>query len=63
MYLAPFEQDNYVINCYDPEGALIGTITREHDPIPKTQEEVQEEKDFIAFTLSSNEGGNPNFNG
>jgi len=62
VFVAPFDNDNYTIYCYDADGSLAGTITKEHTPIPKTEEEIQEEVDFIAFTLSSGEGGNPEFN-
>ena len=62
VYVAPFDNDNYTIYCYNADGSLLDTITREHTPIPKTPEEIQEEIDFIAFTLSSGEGGNPDLN-
>jgi len=62
VYVAPFDSDNYTIYCYNADGSLFSTITREHTPIPKTPEKIQEEIDFIAFTLSSGEGGNPDFN-
>ncbi|MCP4648399.1 MAG: hypothetical protein GY852_11830 [bacterium] len=62
VYVAPFDEDNYTIYCFSDTGSALGTITAEYTPVPKTPEEIQEEKDFIAFTLSAGEGGNPNFN-
>lgn len=62
VYVAPFDNDNYTIYCYNADGSLFATITKDHTPIPKTMEQIQEEIDFIAFTVSSGEGGNPDFN-
>ncbi len=62
VYVSPFNEDNYVVNCFNADGSLIGTITKEHTPIPKSPEEIQEEQDFIAFTLGAGEEGNPDMN-
>ena len=62
VYVCPFDKDKYIINCFNADGSVYGIITEEYTPIPKTEEEIQKEKEFIAFTLSSGEGANPNLN-
>lgn len=61
-YVAPFSEDNYIIYAFTADGEEIGTITKEYLPVPKTPDEIQEEIDFIAFTLGAGEEGNPDLN-
>ncbi|MCK5132282.1 MAG: 6-bladed beta-propeller [Candidatus Sabulitectum sp.] len=62
VFVSPFNEDNYSIQCFRGDGSTIGTITREHMPIPKTEEEIQEEKNFVVFTLGGNSDNNHGFN-
>ncbi len=62
VFVCPFNEDSYSIQCFNGDGTQIGTITREHTPEPKTDEEIQEEKDFIVFTLGGNSDNNHGFN-
>lgn len=62
VYVSPFDGDNYSILCLNPDGTSSGTITGDYSPVAKTAQEIQEEKDFIEFLLTSSEGGNPNLN-
>lgn len=62
VFVCPFNEDEYRIQCFNPDGTSIGTISREHVPVAKTAEEIQEEKDFIVFTLGGNSDNNHGFN-
>ncbi len=59
VYVAPFNEDNYEILCFNSDGSSAGSITMEHTPVPKTPQAIQEEKDFIEFFLRASEGDNP----
>lgn len=62
VYTSPFHGDGYSIQCFEADGTPIGEITRDYTPIPKTDSEIQSEKDFIEFFLRAGEGNNPNLN-
>ena len=62
VFVCPFNEDNYSIQCFNGDGSLTGTITMEHTPVPKTEEDIQEEKDYIVFTLGGNSENNHGFN-
>ncbi len=62
VYVSPFHGDGYVIQCFDADGTSAGEITAEYTPVPKTEEEIQGEKDFIEFFLRASESNNPNLN-
>lgn len=62
VFISPFNEDVYNIQCFNSDGSLIGNISREHTAVPKTEEEIQEEKDFIVFTLGGNSDNNHGFN-
>ncbi len=62
VYVSPFDEDNYTILCFNADGSATGTISGEHTPVAKTPEEIEREKDFIAFTLGFSEGVDNGFN-
>lgn len=62
VYVSPFHGDGYIIQCYNPDGSSAGEITADYTPVPKTEEEIQSEKDFIEFFLRAAESNNPNLN-
>ncbi len=62
IFVSPFNEDNYSILCYEPDGSSAGTITADYTPVPKTEEEIQAESDFIEFFLRTSESNNPNMN-
>ena len=62
IYVSPFNEDNYSILCYEADGTSAGTITADYTPVPKTDEEIESEKNFIEFFLRNSESNNPNFN-
>ncbi len=47
VYRAPMTSEGYTIECYQPDGTLLMTIERDYEPVPKTPEEIEEEKAFV----------------
>jgi hypothetical protein len=47
VFLAPMSPEEYVVRGYEPDGTLFLTIERPYDPVPKTDEEIAEEKAFV----------------
>jgi len=47
VFLAPMSPEEYVVKGYEPDGTLFLTIERPYDPVPKTDEEIAEEKAFV----------------
>lgn len=62
VYVSPFHGDGYSILCFEADGTPAGEITQDYSPVPKTDEEIQSEKEFIEFFLRAGEGNNPNLN-
>lgn len=62
VYISPYHGDGYSILCCNADGSSAGEITAEYTPVPKTEEEIQAEKDFIEFFLRASENNNPNLN-
>lgn len=62
VYVSPFSGDEYEILCFAADGTELTPITMEYTPIPKTDEEIQAEKDFVEFFLRNSESNNPNLN-
>jgi hypothetical protein len=62
VYVSPFHGDGYSIQCYLADGTPAGEITAEYTPVPKSDEEIQAEKDFIEFYLRAGENNNPDLN-
>lgn len=62
VYISPYHGDGYSIQCFNSDGSSAGEITAEYTPVAKTDEEIQEEKDFIEFFLRASENNNPNLN-
>lgn len=60
VFVSIFQEDDYAIDVYNPDGTLEGTITAEYDPVPKTEEEILEERNFVSHRVASAEGNNPN---
>ncbi|NLP05314.1 hypothetical protein GX411_05135 [Candidatus Fermentibacteria bacterium] len=47
VYRAPMTSEGYTIECYQPDGTLRMTIERDYQPVPKTPEEIEEERAFV----------------
>ncbi len=62
VYVSPFHGDGYLIQSFEADGSSAGEITQDYTPIPKTDEEIQSEIEFIEFFLKAGEGDNPMYN-
>jgi len=47
VFRAPLTSESYTIECYEPDGTLYQTIERSYTPVPKTQEEMDEERSIV----------------
>ncbi|MBN1434837.1 hypothetical protein JW921_08760 [Candidatus Fermentibacterales bacterium] len=47
VYVAPYSTEDYLIQCFSPDGELIRTISMDVPRVERSEEEIQEEADFV----------------
>ncbi|MBN1433838.1 6-bladed beta-propeller [Candidatus Fermentibacterales bacterium] len=57
VFVSPMSDDQYVVTCYDDTGAVSFDIEREVERVPKTEEEIREEKTMVEERMIA--GGMP----
>lgn len=57
VYVAPRPLTEPLIICYDVEGTSLDTLLLPYETVPKTDEDIAEEKSFIEGNLSHNTSG------
>jgi hypothetical protein len=53
VFRAPMSADEYLIECYEPDGTLYQTIEKPYTPVPKTPEEIEEERAMVEERMSA----------
>jgi hypothetical protein len=62
IYAAPFQDGAYRILAFPLGGGDPGEITLQVEPVPKTPEEIETERAYVAALLTTAEGGDPQYN-
>jgi hypothetical protein len=61
VFIAPYEDNHYVVYRYAPDGSLTGTIEMELDMISKTEQEIADEATYLRARLTTLNGRDMGF--
>jgi len=53
VFRAPMSADEYLVECYEPDGTVFLSIREPYEPVPKTEEEMADEKAFIEERMAA----------
>lgn len=53
VFRAPMATDEYLVECYEPDGTVFLSIREPYEAVPKTDEEIADEKAFVEERMAS----------